>query len=83
MDIGSLFLVLLLLACPLLMVLMHRGGHGTHGSHEHDGATSGEPSSPRSLEELRRQRDELEVEIARIEEDELDARAQGEARASA
>jgi len=40
---------LLILACPLLMWLMMRGGHG-HGS--------------ASIEDLRRRRDELDQEIA-------------------
>lgn len=31
-PLGRLLTVLLVLACPLMMVLMHRGGHGHHAS---------------------------------------------------
>lgn len=51
-------LILLILACPLLMWLMMRGGHG-HGGHEH--SRSQEPASP---DGLRRRRNELDQEIA-------------------
>jgi hypothetical protein len=58
---STLFLLLLLLACPLMMVFMMRGGHG-HGGHSHGGHDhAGERAS---LEELRRRRDELDREIA-------------------
>ena len=33
MNATTLILLLLLLACPLSMFFMHRGGHG-HGSHD-------------------------------------------------
>ncbi len=72
MSSGTIFLLLLLLACPLLMVWMMRGGHGAHGAGGHsghgcghggnDGAANEQASEP-SLDELRRQRDELEREI--------------------
>ena len=32
-PVGRLVTVLLVLACPLMMVFMHRGGHGHHASH--------------------------------------------------
>lgn len=54
--------MLLLLACPLLMMWMMRGGHGAgghagHGSgHDHSQAEDAEPS----VDELRRRRDELD-----------------------
>ncbi len=48
--------LLLVLACPLLMWLMMRGGHG-HGGHGH-------ASKPASTDDLRRRRDELDREIA-------------------
>ncbi len=69
MQLGSLLFLLIVLACPLMMVFMMRG-HGGHASH---GAGSGsmhggadEPSSA-SLDELRRRRAELDAEIARLE----------------
>jgi DUF2933 family protein len=49
--------VLLVLACPLMMVFMMRGMHGgghAHGSH-----------SPKSLDELKAERDRLNEEIGR------------------
>jgi len=48
--------LLLVLACPLLMWLMMRGGHG-HGGHSNTG-------KPRSIADLRHRRDELDREIA-------------------
>ena len=32
-PVSRLLTVLLVLACPLMMVFMHRGGHGGHASH--------------------------------------------------
>lgn len=75
MDIGSLFLVLLLLACPLLMVFMHRGSHRAHGGRDHSHVAGGMPSG-RSLEELRRHRDAIDCEIARIESEESKTEAE-------
>ena len=49
-------LFLLVLACPLLMWVMMRGGHG-HGGHAHS-------SGPTSTDDLRQRRDELDQEIA-------------------
>ena len=34
-SIGSLFGLLLILACPLIHLFMMRGGHGGHGGHDH------------------------------------------------
>lgn len=62
MSSGTIFLLLLLLACPLMMVWMMRGGHGhghgVHGGsgHDHSKAEEAEPS----LDELRRRRDEID-----------------------
>lgn len=39
-PLGRLVTVLLVLACPLMMVFMHRGGHG-HGGH---GSHGGQPT---------------------------------------
>ena len=49
-------LFLLILACPLLMWLMMRGGHG-HADHAHS-------QGPASIDDLRQRRDELDQEIA-------------------
>ena len=51
-------LFLLILACPLVMWFMMRGGHG-HGGHAH----SHDPG-PASIDELRRRRQDLDQEIA-------------------
>jgi hypothetical protein len=48
--------VLIVLACPLLMLLLMRGGRHGHGAH---------PSGRAPLAELKRARDELNEEIAR------------------
>jgi hypothetical protein len=34
-SIGTLFTFLLVLACPLMHLFMMRGGHGSHGGHDH------------------------------------------------
>ena len=41
-PVGRLLTVLLVLACPLMMVFMHRGGHGHHASHGGQPAESGD-----------------------------------------
>jgi hypothetical protein len=42
-PVGRLLTVLLVLACPLMMLFMHRGGHG-HGGH---GSHGGQPTESR------------------------------------
>ncbi len=67
---SSVFLLLLVLACPLMMMFMMRGGHGHgsgHGGHAggcHGGNDGPERESHQSTGELRRQRDELDRQIA-------------------
>ena len=51
-------LFLLVLACPVVMWLMMRGGHG-HGS-----PARSHSDGPASIDELRRRRDDLDQEIA-------------------
>lgn len=77
MELGTLLFLLLILACPLMMVWMMRGhghsGHAAHGAgrgHVHGDAdeTSG------SLDELRRRRTELDAEIAQLEQSETEAK---------
>ncbi len=58
---GQYLFLLLIIACPLMMIFMMRGGHGGHGGHAHGSNGTQEPSS---LDELRRRRDELDQEIA-------------------
>ena len=53
-------LFLLVLACPVVMWLMMRGGHG-HGSPAHSNSHS---QGPASIDELHRRRDDLDQEIA-------------------
>ncbi len=63
----TLLFLLLVLACPILMWLLMRGGHG-HGGHDHGhrhghggGSHAGEQAS---IGDLRQRRDELDREIA-------------------
>ncbi len=77
MDLGTLLLLLLVVACPLSMVLMHRRGGHAHGSARaaaddehaghgcgHGGHAGHEPGEhDDSIDELRRRRDELDAEI--------------------
>ena len=51
-------LFLLVLACPLAMWFMMRGGHGD-GGHAHSHG-----SRPVSIDDLRRRREDLDQEIA-------------------
>lgn len=80
MELGSLLILLLVLACPLMMVWMMRGGHGGHGhgtrggGHDHMHAGGGESPAGRSLDELRARRDELDAEIAQLDGDETEAK---------
>ena len=53
-------LFLLVLACPVAMWLMMRGGHG-HTSAAHSNSHS---QGPASIDELHRRRDDLDQEIA-------------------
>jgi len=73
MTASTIFFVLLVLACPLMMMLMMRGGHGQggHGGHAsgcHGG--HGQEPTPRetSTDDLRRQRAELDREIEHREQ---------------
>ena len=63
---SSYLVLLLILACPLMMVWMMRGGHGhsADGGHAHD-------DSGASLDELRRQHEQLgrEIEAREAEEE--------------
>jgi uncharacterized small protein (DUF1192 family) len=58
----TLLFLLLVLACPLAMWLMMRGGHG-QGGHGHGG--HGHAREPASIDDLRHRRAELDREIAR------------------
>ena len=70
MNPESLFLLLILLACPLMMVFMMRGGghggHGMHGMRNDQPGSADEQSANRivSIDELRSQRKALDAEIA-------------------
>jgi hypothetical protein len=55
---GNYLFFLLVLACPVVMWLMMRGGHG-HGSAVHSHS-----HGPASIDDLRRRRDDLDQEIA-------------------
>lgn len=41
-PISRLLTLLLVLACPLMMVFMHRGGHGGHRSHDAEHTEAGD-----------------------------------------
>ena len=73
----TLLFLLLVLACPLMMVFMMRGGgHGSHAGHGHGGhdQDAGRTTSERtrSLEDLRERRDELDAQIQALEEQDGD-----------
>lgn len=74
MDPGDLIVIALLLGCPLLMVFMHRGGHGAHHSYtrDHSYRARDDLVEGPSLAELRQWHEELEAEITRLENEELE-----------
>ena len=57
MTASTVFFLLLVLACPLMMMLMMRGGHGQEAE-----------ARDTSTDDLRRQRAELDREIAEREQ---------------
>jgi Protein of unknown function (DUF2933) len=70
---GNYLFLLLILACPLMMIWMMRGMHGGHGGHARRhaaGRGDGHSDSNASLEELRRQREQLDREIEEREAEE-------------
>jgi hypothetical protein len=64
---STIFLIALLLACPLMMLFMHRG-HGGKGSEHPERGAHGAEEEQASLDDLRSRRDDLDAEIARREE---------------
>ena len=58
MSTGAALFLLLILACPLMMIFMMRGHGGHGGGHERNDV------SATSVDELRRRRDELDRELA-------------------
>jgi hypothetical protein len=80
MEFGTLLVPLLVLACPLMMVWMMRGGHGGHShashgpGHGHTHAGGGDVPGGGSLDELRHKRAELDAEIAQLEEAEIETK---------
>lgn len=68
----ALLLLLIVLACPLMMIFMMRGGHRGDGADAMHADRSRKPDDPTVLEavtlgELRSRRDALASEIARRE----------------
>ena len=67
----SSLLLLLIVACPLMMFFMMRGMHGGHGGnaesgHEHGSGSNHDHAGTdanTSLDDMRRQRDDLDREI--------------------
>jgi len=75
MELGTLLFLLLIVACPLMMVWMMRGhgGHASRGAgHGHMHGADDETSG--SLDELRSRRAELDAEIAQLEPSETETK---------
>ena len=67
--------IALVLACPLMMMFMMRGGHGHggqagHGGGWHGGHDNGSDTKDASTQDLRRQCDELDRRIDEREQSE-------------
>lgn len=79
MNASSAFLLLLVLACPLMMVWMMRGGHGHgHAGHDHSpGDRREEAHAPlmheRSTKALHELRDEIDQMIEEREQAERES----------
>ena len=75
MELRTLLVLLLVLACPLMMLFMHRGSHASHVGPEQVHAASEKTSGTLSLDELRSRRNELDVEIAQLERADSDKKS--------
>lgn len=78
MNASTVLLLLLVLACPLSMAWMMRGGHGHgghgHGDHSHDVEDALAPlMRERSTKGLRELRDEIDQMIEEREQSERDS----------
>jgi len=77
-GLASLLTVLIVLACPLMMIFMMRGMHGGHGA-GHAGARHGGTSderpdhSQKTLADLEHERDLLDEEIAQRADETVNA----------
>ena len=84
---GNYLFLLLILACPLMMIWMMRGGH-SHGSHTDGGQAQGHEGrcdhghsdSSASTDDLRRQREELDRLIEEREQSESELTPAGSAK---
>ena len=70
-GVAALIPLLLVLACPLMMIFMMRGMHG-HGGHAHDHEHHSRDRM--TLDELKRERDMLNEQIADRAEQTTDGR---------
>lgn len=80
----AVLLLLIVLACPLMVIFMMRGGHRGNGADAMHAAGSKKPDDPTALEavtldELRPRRDALAYEIARRERAMLSGRERQQA----
>ena len=75
-GLASLLPLVLVLACPLMMIFMMRGMHGGGGGGRGHaaGCHGGGEGQPKSLDDLKHERDQLNEEIARRAEESVDAR---------
>jgi hypothetical protein len=73
MSASSLIFLLVVLACPLMMIFMMLGSHGRSSG---DAGNAEDVYVQQSTDELRRQRDDLDRQIAAREYDE-EARTAG------
>ena len=75
---GNYLFLLILLACPLMMVFMMRGMHGGHGGNADSGHAhgadghhgNGSADTSGSIDDLRRQRADLDRQIEQRETEE-------------
>ena len=60
MTASTLFFLLIVLACPLMMVFMMRGMHGGHGNESRGPGERAAAEPETSVDDLRRRRAELD-----------------------
>ena len=71
-ELAAIIPLLLVLACPLMMIFMMRGMHGSHSHGPQGEVHERQRRGEMTLDELKRERDQLNEQIAQRAEQEAD-----------